>query len=234
MSTPTLREQDLGHGDFPTEELIEDFRLGCISRAVDDRGLTLHKQGAPTSTSPARATRRCSIGLARSLRPGYDWFFPYYRDLALVLALGVTPYDVLLQAVGSADDPSSAGRQMPSHWGDRELNIVTQSSPTGSQCLPAVGCAEADPLPAASHELAGLRRPRRRGHLRLARRRGDLGGRVLGEPEHRLPPARCRSSTSSPTTATRSRSPTADQAPAPISELVSGFPGLRSSPLRRL
>ena len=83
------------------------------------------------------------LALARSLHAGYDWFFPYYRDRALVLGLGVTPTELLLEAVGSADDPASGGRQMPCHWGHREKHIVTQSSPTGAQCLPAVGCAEA-------------------------------------------------------------------------------------------
>jgi 2-oxoisovalerate dehydrogenase E1 component len=128
---------------IPHHELIEDFRLACISRAIDDREISLQKQARAYFQIASAGHEALLLGLARHLRPSYDWFFPYYRDRALVLALGASAKDILLQAVGSGEDPSSGGRQMPSHWGFPDLNIVTQSSPTGSQCLPAVGCAEA-------------------------------------------------------------------------------------------
>jgi 2-oxoisovalerate dehydrogenase E1 component len=127
----------------PVTELLADYRLALISRSLDDRGITLQKQSRAFFQISGAGHEALCIGLARSLRPGYDWFFPYYRDGSLVLALGMTPTQLLLQAVGAATDPASAGRQMPCHFGSRRLNIVTQSSPTGSQCLPAIGCAEA-------------------------------------------------------------------------------------------
>ena len=128
---------------LPQRELVEDLRMACISRAVDDREISLLKQSRVFFQISGAGHEALLLGLARHLRSGYDWFFPYYRDRALVLALGVSPSEILLQSVGSSDDPASGGRQMPCHWGHRAKNIVTQSSPTGSQCLPAVGCAEA-------------------------------------------------------------------------------------------
>ena len=128
---------------FPVSELVEDFRLACTSRALDDRELSLQKQSRVYFQISGAGHEALLLGLARSLRPGYDWFFPYYRDQSLLLGLGISPRQLLLQAVGSADDPASGGRQMPCHWGDRDRHVVTQSSPTGSQCPPAVGCAEA-------------------------------------------------------------------------------------------
>ena len=152
---------------FAPSELIEDFRLACVSRALDDREILLQKQSRVFFQISGAGHEILLLALARSLRPSYDWFFPYYRDRALVLALGVTPRDIMLQAVGSSLDPASGGRQMPCHWGAVALNIVTQSSPTGSQCLPAVGCAEAGRYIARRPELPGCRGARRRDHLRV-------------------------------------------------------------------
>ncbi|HEX4979996.1 MAG TPA: dehydrogenase E1 component subunit alpha/beta [Acidimicrobiales bacterium] len=131
------------HRGIPHGELVDDLRTACISRALDDREITLQKQNRVWFQISGAGHEALLLALARHLRPSYDWFFPYYRDRALVLGLGVTPTEVLLQAVGSAADPASGGRQMPCHWGAKHLNIVTQSSATASQCIPAVGCAEA-------------------------------------------------------------------------------------------
>ncbi|MGH9303084.1 MAG: alpha-ketoacid dehydrogenase subunit alpha/beta, partial [Acidimicrobiales bacterium] len=128
---------------FERAELLEDFKLACVSRAIDDRQITLQKQSRVFFQISGAGHEMLGLGLARSLKAGYDWFFPYYRDQALCLALGVTPYEMLLAAVGSGEDPNSGGRQMPSQWSSVRFNIVSQTSPTGSQCLPAVGCAEA-------------------------------------------------------------------------------------------
>ena len=137
------REKRARYRGLPVREILEDYWLGLLSRCVDDRGMTLQKQSRAFFHLSSAGHEALGLGMARSLRPGYDWFFPYYRDRALVLALGVSPVSMLLQAVGAATDTASQGRQMPSHWSDRPLHIVSQSSPTGSQCIPAVGCAEA-------------------------------------------------------------------------------------------
>jgi 2-oxoisovalerate dehydrogenase E1 component len=138
---PTTRSR-LYRG-YPVDELLGDLRLALVSRALDDREMTLQKQSRVFFQISGAGHEALLLAVARHLRPSADWFFPYYRDRALVLGLGVTPLDMLRQAVGSSLDPASGGRQMPCHWGDAARHIVTQSSPTGSQCIPAVGCAEA-------------------------------------------------------------------------------------------
>jgi 2-oxoisovalerate dehydrogenase E1 component len=146
---PTSQIRDVGHPtaaagtEMTREQWVEFYRLMYLSRRTDDREIVLKRQQKIFFQISCAGHEALLVAAGMALRPGYDWFFPYYRDRALCLTLGNTVEEQLLQAVGAAEDVASGGRQMPSHWSNKKLHIVTPSSAVATQCLHAVGCAEA-------------------------------------------------------------------------------------------
>jgi 2-oxoisovalerate dehydrogenase E1 component len=227
--TTTIQPPPATAAPDPLEDLVEDLRLAMVSRALDDKEIALQKQNRVFFQISGAGHEALGLAAARELRAGHDWFFPYYRERALVLGLGVDPLTMLLQSVGAASDPASGGRMMPCHWGDPARHLVSQTSATGSQCLPAVGCAEAGRRlssdPAAFSPWSGLAAaPDEITYVSLgegATSQGEFWESLNTACNDRLPLLFLVADNGWAISV-----PAVEQQPAPVSALVAGFEGL--------
>ncbi|MCX6121615.1 MAG: dehydrogenase E1 component subunit alpha/beta [Ignavibacteriales bacterium] len=140
-ATHAIETSDVRALGLSKEDLIQAYRIMLLSRRMDDKQLMILKQGKSFFHIGGSGHEAAQIAAAAALRPGYDWAFPYYRDQAFVLKYGMTPQDIFLAALHRENDPTSGARQMPGHFGMKQLRIIAQSSPTGTQFLQAVGVA---------------------------------------------------------------------------------------------